>query len=75
MLAITSGWLAIDLLMAMVMATSYNWMGCAGSDHKRKYFPFEGGPYKCPQNASLDCAGWVDGARWQPPPLWDQLGR
>ena len=52
----------------------YNWMGCAGSDHKRKYFPFPGGPYKCPQNASLDCAGYVDGARWQAPPEWDPLG-
>eukprot|EP01051_Picozoa_sp_SAG22_P011108 SAG22_NODE_1045_length_5866_cov_1.781516_1_plen_142_part_00 len=52
----------------------YNWMGCAGSDHKRKYFPFPGGPYKCPQNASLECAGYVDGARWQAPPRWDPHG-
>jgi hypothetical protein len=49
----------------------YNWMGCAGSDHKRKYFPFPGGPYKCPQNKSLDCSGWVDGARYQAPEDWD----
>ena len=49
-------------------------MGCAGSDHKRKYFPFPGGPYKCPQNASLDCAGYVDGARWQAPKDWDPAG-
>ena len=39
----------------------YNWMGCAGSDHKRKYYPFKGGPFKCPQNKSEDCAGWTDG--------------
>ena len=31
----------------------YNWMGCAGADHKRKYYPFPGGPYACPQNKSL----------------------
>lgn len=52
----------------------YNWMGCAGSDHKRKYMPFPNGPYPCPQNASLRCSGYVDGARWQPPRLWDPEG-
>jgi hypothetical protein len=52
----------------------YNWMGCAGVDHKRKYYPFPGGPYKCPQNKSLDCSGYVDGARWLAPPLWDPAG-
>jgi hypothetical protein len=49
-------------------------MGCAGSDHKRKYFPFPGGPYPCPQNKSLDCSGYVDGARWQAPHDWDSKG-
>mmetsp|Transcript_731 Transcript_731/g.2080 ORF Transcript_731/g.2080 Transcript_731/m.2080 type:complete len:504 (-) Transcript_731:2537-4048(-) len=52
----------------------YNWMGCAGSDHRRKYMPFPSGPYPCPQNASLRCAGYTDGARWQPPAEWDPEG-
>jgi len=52
----------------------YSWQGCAGTDHRRPYDVFPGGPYVCPQNASLKCSGYTDGARWQPPKLWDPQG-
>ena len=45
----------------------YSWQGCAGVDHKRPYYEFPGGPDKCPQNRSLDCSGYVDGAKWMGP--------
>jgi len=48
----------------------YGWQGCAGTDHRRPYFPFPGGPYPCPQNHSRQCSGYTDGARWLPPKQW-----
>jgi hypothetical protein len=52
----------------------YSWQGCAGVDHKRPYYEFRGGPHPCPQNRSLQCSGYVDGARWMPPKQWDPEG-
>jgi hypothetical protein len=52
----------------------YSWSGCAGVDHRRPYYEFPNGPYHCPQNRSLSCSGYVDGAKWMAPKDWDPQG-
>eukprot|EP01051_Picozoa_sp_SAG22_P019898 SAG22_NODE_3824_length_1513_cov_1.938472_2_plen_266_part_01 len=65
---------AFQLIRGDYAWMGYSWQGCAGVDHKRPYYEFPGGAYKCPQNRSLDCSGYVDGAKWEAPKDWDPKG-
>jgi hypothetical protein len=65
---------AFQLIRGDYAWMGYGWQGCAGSDHRRPYYPFPDGPYPCPQNRSERCSGYTDGARWMPPKEWDPKG-
>jgi hypothetical protein len=54
---------AFQLIRGPYAWMGYSWQGCAGTDHRRPYYVFPGGPYKCPQNQSLRCSGYTDGGK------------